>query len=118
RVRRADDDGSSKGRGAGKAPDGELKSARLGLEGQIHGLGLERGARRRREALRVRRRQLELEPRRILVVRRVEATGRDAVPGLNGVKMAVDAVRAVVHEERPRKARGGQRTVLRVGSRA
>ena len=59
--------------------------------------------------------QLQLEIRRVVVVRCVERSARNALPGLHGVRMAVPGGRAVMDDQRPRQCRGCQRPVLRVG---
>ena len=94
---------------ASESPDGLDAKVRLTVFGFSWTLDVARRARG------VRRGQLQLEVRRIAVVRRVERAARDACPALHRVRVAVPDRRAVVDDQRPGQRRRGQRSILVIG---
>ena len=103
---------------ADRRADREGQSGRRGGELQLHGRRRDLHGRRRLEPAGIGGRQLELEERRVLVVRGDDGSSGDAGVLLDGMGVAGRRRDAVVEDQRPAEGRRAEGAAFRVGGPA
>ena len=112
-VRGSQDDRSRKGGGSAATADDQLQARRRGRKVQCDRLRIKEDTLGVRQARRIRHRQFDLEVRRVFMIRRRKGCRRDAGETLNGVRVTVRGT--MMQDNLPRKRRGRERTLVRIG---
>ena len=99
-------------RGAARRAERHGHSRRVAGGGDVDGARVELARDRGRVVVRVRRRQLQLQVGRVLVVGRDERSAGRVLEALDAVLVAVPGGGAVVQDQLPVERRAGQRAVL------